>query len=168
MPKFALSGASRFAHRGGMDATLLIHSIVRQTMVLIAHLATHAGGRAVLAQTANEVFLTLVKELRAQGLGQKVVADMFGLALRTYHGKVRRLSESRTFRGRSLWDAILDYVQANETATQVDLLQRFRNDDEAIVRGVLNDLVESGLVHKAGRGVPRNPCFPPGAAEWTA
>jgi hypothetical protein len=135
-----------------MDATLLIHSIVRQTTVLIAQLATHAGGRAILAQTANEVFLNLVHELRAQGLGQKVIADMFGLALRTYHGKIRRLSERSTFRGRSLWDAALEYIQERGTVLQAEVLQRFRNDDQASVRGVLVDLVESGLVYKSGRG----------------
>lgn len=53
---------------------------------------------------AGQVFLSLVTELKDQGLGNKVIADMFGLALRTYHKRVRRYSESATDRGISLWD----------------------------------------------------------------
>jgi len=135
-----------------MDVNVLIDAIVRQTTVLIAQLATAAGGRAPLAHTANQVFLDLVRELKEQGLGNKVIADMFGMALRTYHAKVRRLSESGTFRGRSLWSATLEYIQENSTVRQSDLLRRFRNDDEASVRAVLADLVDSGMIFRSGRG----------------
>jgi len=135
-----------------MDVNLLIDGIVRQTTVLIAQLATQAGNRTPLAHTANQVFLSLVQELRRQGLGNKVIADMFGLALRTYHDKVQRLSESQTFRGRSLWEAVLQYVQERETATQSDILRRFSNDDERILRSVLSDLTDSGLLYRSGKG----------------
>jgi hypothetical protein len=134
-----------------MEPTLLIDAIVRQTTVLIAQLATSAGLRAPLAHTANQVFLDLVRELKEQGLGNKVIADMFGLALSTYHDKVRRMSESQSYRGRSLWEAAFSYVQERETLLQAEVLTRFRNDDEASVRAVLNDLVESGLVFRSGR-----------------
>ena len=40
-------------------------------------LATAAGSRAPLAHTANQVFMDLVSELKDQGLGNKVIADMF-------------------------------------------------------------------------------------------
>jgi hypothetical protein len=135
-----------------MEPTLLIDAIVRQTTVLIAQLATSAGLRAPLAHTANQVFLDLVRELKEQGLGNKVIADMFGLALSTYHDKVRRMSESQSYRGRSLWEATLSYVQERETLLQAEVLTRFQNDDEGSVRAVLNDLVESGLVFRSGRG----------------
>lgn len=134
-----------------MNVALLIDSIVRQTTVLIAQLATAAGTRAPLAHTANQVFLDLVAELKSQGLGNKVIADMFGLALRTYHGKVQRLSESSTFRGRSLWSAVLEHIQEHETVRRTELLRRFHYDDEITLKGVLNDLVDSGLVFRAGR-----------------
>lgn len=134
-----------------MDPTLLIDAIVRQTTVLIAQLATSAGIRAPLAHTANQVFLDLVRELKEQGIGNKVIADMFGLALSTYHEKVRRMSESQSYRGRSLWEATFSYVQEQGTLLQSDVLARFRNDDDASVRAVLNDLVESGLVFRSGR-----------------
>jgi hypothetical protein len=135
-----------------MEPTLLIDAIVRQTTVLIAQLATSAGVRAPLAHTANQVFLDLVGQLKEQGLGNKVIADMFGLALSTYHDKVRRMSESRSDRGRSLWEATFSYVQERGSLLQTEVLTRFRNDDEASVRAVLNDLVESGLVFRSGRG----------------
>ena len=36
---------------------------------------------------------------------KKVSADMFGMALRTYQKRTRRLSESLSVRGRTLWEA---------------------------------------------------------------
>ncbi|HVW29266.1 MAG TPA: hypothetical protein VHC69_28060 [Polyangiaceae bacterium] len=135
-----------------MQPILLIDAIVRQTTVLIAQLATSSGVRAPLAHLANQVFLDLVQQLKEQGLGNKVIADMFGLALSTYHDKVRRMSESQSDRGRSLWEATLSYVQERETLLQAEVLTRFRNDDGATVRAILNDLVESGLVFRSGRG----------------
>ncbi len=135
-----------------MNINLLVDAIVRQTTVLIAQLATSAGARATLAHTANQVFLALVAELKAQGLGNKVIADMFGLTLRGYHHKVSRLSESSTERGRSLWEALYSFIQGRDTVTRVELLERFKRDEETKVRGVLSDLVDSGLVFRTGRG----------------
>lgn len=135
-----------------MNVNLLIDAIVRQTTILIATLATAGGGRAPLAHLANQVFADLVRELKEQGLGNKVIADMFGLALRTYHNQINRLAESRTFQGRSLWEAVFSYLQERETVHRADVLARFGNDDEALVRGVLRDLVDSGLVLRSGRG----------------
>ncbi len=135
-----------------MNVALLIDAIVRQTMILVAQLATTAGMRAPLAHVANQVFLDLVGELQSQGVGQKIIADMFGMALRTYHAKVRRLSESATDRGKSLWEAILSFVQEGGMVSRADVLARFGRDDVMTVKGVLNDLVETGLVFKAGRG----------------
>lgn len=135
-----------------MNVNLLIDSIVRQTMLLIAQLATTAGVRAPLAHVANQVFLDLATELKSQGLGHKVIADMFGLALRTYHTKIQRLSESATDRGHSLWEAVLSYLREKKGATRAEVLKRFSRDDEISVRGVLNDLVESSILFKTGRG----------------
>jgi predicted acetyltransferase len=55
--------------------------------------------------------LSLVRELERQGIGQKVIADMFGLALRSYQQKVQRLSESATDRGLTLWEAVHAHIQ---------------------------------------------------------
>jgi hypothetical protein len=134
-----------------VNVNLLIDHVVRQTTVLVAQLATAAGGRAPLAHVAGQVFFELVRELKSQGLGNKVIADMFGLTLRTYHDRVRRTSESVTERGTSLWEAVLGFVREKQTVTRAELLRRFRADDEASVRGVLMDLVDSGLLFKSGR-----------------
>ncbi len=135
-----------------MNVALLIDAIVRQTTVLVAQLATAGGTRAPLVNMANQVFLDLVGALKDQGLGHKVIADMFGLALRTYHGKVQRLSESSTVGGQSLWSAALTTVQERGPMTRLELLQRFLYDDAATLKGVLNDLVDSGLLYRSGRG----------------
>jgi predicted transcriptional regulator len=135
-----------------MNVNLLVDALVRQTTVLIAQLATSAGARATLAHTANQVFLDLVAELKAQGLGNKVIADMFGLTLRGYYHKVARLSESTTERGRSLWEALYSFIQERDTVARSELFERFQRDEEMKVRGVLSDLVDSGLVFRAGRG----------------
>jgi hypothetical protein len=135
-----------------MNVSLLIDATVRQTTVLIAQLATSGGLRASLAPVANQVFLSLVRELKEQGLGNKLIADMFGLSLRTYHNTVRRLAESSTERGRSLWSAVYDYIRERGSASRADVLMRFARDDGATVRSVLGDLVESGLVAERVRG----------------
>jgi hypothetical protein len=135
-----------------VNLQLLIDSIVRQTTVLIAQLATTGWVRAPLATVANQVFLELTEELNAQGVSRKVSADMFGLALRTYLRKIQRLRESSTDGGRSLWEAILDFLGEGKLVTRSEVLQRFHRDDGDLVRGVLRDLSESGLVLRVGTG----------------
>src|ERR1041385_6851165 len=129
-----------------MDAKLLIDAIVRQTTVLIAQLSTSAGIRAPLAHVADQVFLDLSQEIEAQGVGRKVVADMFGMALRAYQKKIQRLDESATDRNRTLWQAVLDFL-GEGSQTRERILERFQRDGEREVGAVLNDLVTSGLVY---------------------
>jgi hypothetical protein len=135
-----------------MTVELLIEAIVRQTTILIAQLATSGGTRAALAQVADQVFLDLVHELERQGVSRKVSADMFGLGLRTYQRKIQRFLESSTDRGRSLWVAVLDYVQQAASVTRAEVLLQFASDDESQLRGVLRDLCESGLIVASGSG----------------
>ncbi len=133
-----------------MNVPLLIGAIVRQTTVLIAQLATTGGVRAPLAQVADQVFADLVRELERQGVSRKVSADMFGMTLRSYQRRIQRLGESSTERGRSLWEAVLDYLQGSGAVTRGQVLERFHRDDETQLRGVLHDLTESGLVFCSG------------------
>jgi len=135
-----------------VQTPLLIDSIVRQTTVLIAQLATSGGVRAPLAHVAGQVFVELARELETQGVSRKVSADMFGMALRTYQRKTQRLRESVTVRGRSLWEAVLEYLQSEDVVTRARVLARFRHDDQVLVRGVLRDLTESGFVFASGSG----------------
>lgn len=136
-----------------MNPTLLIDAIVRQTMVLVGQLATNAGVRAPLFRIADQVFLELVRELEAQGVRQKVVADMFGLALRTYQKKVQRLSQSDTHLGRTLWEAIYSRIADAKVMSRGEVLRAFPRDDEATIRGILRDMVETGLVFESGTGM---------------
>lgn len=135
-----------------MNSQVLIDAIVRQTTVLIARLSTAEGVRSPLAHVANEVFVGLVRELESQGVGKKVIADMFGLALRSYRQKVQRLGESATTRGVTLWTAVHGFLATQGETTRPVLFDRFKHDEETSVRGILNDLVESGLVVRSGRG----------------
>jgi hypothetical protein len=133
-----------------MTRQVLIDNIVRQTTILIAQLATSGGVRAPLARIADQVFLDLARELDAQGISRSVSADMFGMALRSYRRRVRQLAESSTDRGRSLWEAVLGHLSRGPIVTREEVLRRFDRDEEALVKGVLNDLCESGLVFRTG------------------
>lgn len=135
---------------GPMQTKLLIDSIMRQTTVLIAQLSAAAGMRAPLSHLADEVFLSLSQELEDQGVSRKVVADMFGLALRSYQRRVQRLKESATEQGTTLWQAVLTHLEARGPCTRVELFDRFRNDDPDAVSAVLSDLVRTGLASRTG------------------
>lgn len=135
-----------------MNRQFLIDAIVRQTTVLIAQLATAGGARAPLAHVASQVFVDLTRALEEQGVSRKVGADMFGMALRAYIRKIGRLREGATVQGRSLWEAVLAYISERPLVGRNEVLKRFANDDEVLVRGVLHDLVDSGLMFCIGTG----------------
>ena len=135
-----------------MNSRLLIDAFVRQTMVLIAQIATTAGARVPLANVANQVFLDLTQALEQQGLGRKVVADMFGLALRSYQLKIGRLTESASSGGVTLWEAVHGFLVERSVASRAEVMQRFARDEPTSVAGILRDLVESGLVYRTGVG----------------
>ncbi len=135
-----------------MNAHLLIEAVVQQTMVFIAELATAGGVRAPLAHVAEQVFVDLTSELASRGVKKKVIADMFGMALRTYHRRVRELSESRTELGKTVWEAVLDFVHQHEPVSGRAVIDRFAGDNAEVVAGVLSDLTHSGLIYRAGRG----------------
>ena len=135
-----------------MNTKLLIDAIVHQTTVLIAQLSTASGIRAPLAHVADQVFLELSREIEAQGVSRKVAADMFGLAIRTYQKKVQRLTESNAANERTLWQLVLEHLQASGSTSRRALLERFAREDTIVLGSVLNDLVSSGLVYKTGLG----------------
>jgi hypothetical protein len=135
-----------------VNPQLLIDAIVRQTTVLVARLSTVEGVRSPLGHIANEVFVGLVSELEHQGVSKKVIADMFGMALRSYRQKVQRLGESATTRGVTLWSAVQHFLAERGSATRTELIAHFKQDEEASIRGILNDLAESGLLVRSGRG----------------
>ncbi len=135
-----------------MNPALLIDSIVQQTMVLIAQLATSAGFRAPLSHIADRVLLDLSRELQSQGVTQKVRADMFGMALRTYQKHTHRLMQSETDRTRSIWEAIFEYISRRKSVARSEVMRRFSADDENVIRSILRDMVQSGLLFESGTG----------------
>jgi hypothetical protein len=135
-----------------MNAQILIQAVIQQTTVFLAQLATAGRLRAPLMQVNNQVFLDLSAELQNQGLKKNVIADMFGMTLRTYHRKVRELSQSKTVEGRSIWEAVLEFVRQRERVSAQEIEQRFARDDRDVVAGVLSDLVDSGFCSRTGRG----------------
>lgn len=133
-----------------MHLKLLIDDIMRQTTILIAQLSTAAGVRAPLSSLADQVFISLARELEAQGVRRTVVADMFGLALRSYQLKFQRLSAANP-PAPSVWQEI--YTLLCERAhSRAELLRALRPADPTDVATVLNDLVGSGLAYVSGRG----------------
>lgn len=133
-----------------MNVQLLIDRLVHQTTILVAQLATTSGIRAPLSHVANQVFLDLSVALEEQGVGRKVAADMFGMALRSYQAKIRRISESSTNQNITLWEAIFDYIKSQQVVTKVEVLRRFRHDDEASIKGILTDMVANHVVFQTG------------------
>jgi hypothetical protein len=136
-----------------MHIKMLIDSIMQQTTVLIGQLSTAAGVRAPLARIADQVFVDLAQELESQGVGRRVAADMFGMALRSYQKKLRRLTESQSTADRTLWRSVLEHIRREQRVRKADLLQRFARDGEREVGSILTDLVNSGLVYQTGRGL---------------
>lgn len=135
-----------------MDTVRLIDAVVRHTTAFIAQLSTSAGLRAPMAHIADQVFLDLSREIEAQGVSRKVVASMFGMALRGYQRKVQRLTESVSQRGQTLWEALVEHLDKHGATLRSELLARFAADGEEHVGAVLRDLTESGVVYSTGRG----------------
>lgn len=134
-----------------MRTNVLVDAIIRQTTVLIAQLTVHDGSRSPLTHLADEVFLSLSQELEDQGVTRTVVADMFGLALRSYQRRVNRLRQGAGG-DRTLWQSVFEYIQEKGPVTRRDLSDRFRHDDNEAVAAVINDLVRTALVSRAGAG----------------
>ncbi len=135
-----------------MHAELLVDAVVREMTRLVARLATAGGLRAPLMRVERQVFLGLVDELSRAGVSRKVGADMFGLPLRSYLRKIRRLAGSETTPSRSLWEAVLEHVSQHEHVSRASLYEKFGGNDPDLLAGVLRDLCESGLVIRCGEG----------------
>jgi len=135
-----------------MNAQILVHAVVQQTMVLLAQLATAGRLRTPLQQVSQRVFLDLSAELQSQGLTKSLIADMFGMTLRTYHRRVHELSQSRSVLGRTVWEAVLEFIAERKCVSAVEVDRRFSRDESDVVASVLSDLVESGFCFRTGRG----------------
>jgi hypothetical protein len=135
-----------------MSLGLLVDALLRDAASLIAAVATHQGARVPLSQASDRLFHGLATELSKLNVKRRVGADMFAMAPRAYIRKLRRAEESATDRGRSLWEAVYEYIVAQDGVALSAIGERFHRDDGEVLRGVLSDLRESGLVEASGRG----------------
>lgn len=149
---FAVSEASVAGIRATqMHIQLLVTDIVRQTTVLIAQLSTTAGLRTPLAGIADQVFWELATELEAQGVGKKVVADMFGMALRGYQTKLKRIQDEPPDSTRTLWQDV--YIELSRgSLTRSELRKRFKATEPKHLFAALRDMTQNGIAYASGRG----------------
>jgi hypothetical protein len=136
-----------------MSLELLVDALTREAATLIASAATHGGARTSLAHLSDRLFHGLAVELQALNVRRRVSADMLGMAPRAFLRKVRRVSQSATDRGRCLWEAVFEHISAEQSVAHTKVLERFHRDDQDVLRGVLGDLRDAGLVLVEGRGV---------------
>jgi len=136
----------------GEHIDALIRLITRQAMKLVARLAIVHDRRSSLAKISDIAFLELNHELEILGLRKKVIADMFGLALRSYQQKVNRLQESTAWDLRSLWTSVYDYLNKAKQASRKTVFDRYSAADERVLSSILADLSTSGFLSKSEKG----------------
>jgi hypothetical protein len=129
----------------------LIDAILSHSMALVAQLATTGGGRVPLGHVADQVFLSLTEELQRQGLTKKVIADMLGMSLRTYHRRMHEVRERREL-PRTTWEAVLELIRSVDAISGQAVQQRLLHCDVELISGALNDLTRTGLVLRSGWG----------------
>jgi hypothetical protein len=134
-----------------MNLELLIHCVAREMAELVANLATAGGARASLSRTEDHLFKQLVDQLDRRGVSRKVCADMFGLTPRSYLRKIRRLAEGSTEGGGSLWEEVLQFIASHQPVERAHVVAAFHRQDSELLAGVLHDLVDSGIVARAGQ-----------------
>jgi hypothetical protein len=134
-----------------MTREFSIEALVRHTMIDVARLATSDGARVSLARISEQVFLELTSELERQGVTKNVVADMFGMSLRTFHRRVQQVRREHAER-RTVREAVLEFVTASEPVSAHSVQQSFLRHAGELVSGALNDLVHAGLVSRSGWG----------------
>jgi hypothetical protein len=140
-----------FVARPTMEIDRLIDEILRETMQLVAALATVADTRRSVAHVDDRAFVALARALEARGLSRKVVADMFGVTLRTYQRKMLNCDSEQALH-RTIWSIVRQHVADGGCITRQELLRRFNREDAKLVGAALNDLLNTGLVRRIGTG----------------
>jgi hypothetical protein len=133
-----------------------IEVVVQAAMLHVARAATAGGARVSLARVADRVFLELTSELERQGLTKAVIADMFGMALRTYHRRVQQVRRLQAERG-TVRDAVLALVRRAGQVSALQVQQQFRRQPSELVAGALHDLVHAGFAHAAAANTTPSP-----------
>lgn len=121
-------------------------------MAAVAQLATAGGGRMPLGHLGDHMFLALTNELQSRGLTKKVIADMLGMSLRTYHRRVHEVRQRQHAVARTVWEAVLELIGAAQPISGRAIQVQLFNYDGELISGALNDLTKSGLVQRTGWG----------------
>ena len=80
------------------------------------------------------------------------MADMFGAPLRTFQRRAAAAEEDWRLDNRSLWQRIYTEIRKRPVVLRNELLATFYRADESVVRGILLELSDSGLVFRSGSG----------------
>lgn len=135
-----------------MSSEVPIDTLVEQAMVLVAREATRDGARPSLAHVGELAFAALNRELQRQGVTTKVIADMLGLAPRTYHRRVEETRSAPVMGRRTASEAVLELVRHEPGISAHQLKARLPHASAELVCSVLRDLVHSSLVVRSGWG----------------
>lgn len=135
-----------------MDPSLLVDGVIRQTVVLVARLVRATGHRPPLAELGTRIFVELNDELRRQGVRASLLAGLFGLKLRTYHDRLLRAREALDGLEPPLFSSIYAIIRDEGPVERWVIEGRFVDEHHKVLGAVLDDLVESGLVYRTGRG----------------
>lgn len=129
-----------------------INALVEQAMVLAAREATRDGARPSLAHVGELAFAALNRELQRQGVTTKVIADMLGLAPRTYHRRVEETRTGAVVARRTASEAVLELVRQEPGISAHQVKARLSHASPELLCSVLRDLVHSSLVVRSGWG----------------
>ncbi len=135
-----------------MDASLLIDGLLREFAQLVARLVRAAEHRPSLADLPTRVFAEIDDALRRDGLRASLLASLFGLKLRTYHDHVRRARQRLDHRALPLVAEVYRHIRAEGPVARWAIDGHFAATHPKVLAAVLDDLVDSALVYRAGRG----------------
>lgn len=147
--KTALGNVRQTEIASGMDVESLVHLVAVQAAGLIGRLATSEGGRAPMATLESTFMRALVSELEQQGLSQRVIADMFGVSVRTYQRSLLRWGAPEG--AGSLWAEVLEFVDRREVCSKEEIFAHFHAEESATVTAMVRDLVKSGRLKTVTR-----------------
>ena len=135
-----------------MNSESTIDALLQQTMVLVARLATQDGARLSLAHVTETAFAELNRELQRQGVTTRVIADMLGMAPRTYHRHVEAARQAGPGQRRTVSQEVLELMRLRQPVSGHQIKQHFSHESHDLICSVLRDLVHSRLARRSGWG----------------
>lgn len=135
-----------------METRTLIHALVREFADLLAELATHDGMLVSVADVPDRLFLELSRAIERRGIGRKVVADLFGVTLRSLQRKTARVGDDVEVETRTAWSDALAFLHERGPVSRAAFEQALRRYDTATLASVLHGLEAGGAIVRRGSG----------------